>query len=114
LFDALGVAGWEDRDVWDRVRWQTWRRLSGQALAAGAFPPVAGAVRQAWARPSRVLDQLRPALRQLLAEHAEAVRDEVPRWRSGYFDTRDAYVGAREAAAYYVVFHWNRAGLPMA
>jgi len=114
LFDALGVAGWEDRDVWDRVRWQTFRRLSGQALSADAFPQAATAMRRAWSRPSRLLEQLTPELRQLLAEHDEAVRAEVPRWRADYFDTRDAEVGAREAAAYYTVFHWNRASLPLA
>jgi hypothetical protein len=43
LFNALGVDGWEDRDVWDRVRWQTFRRLpSGCGPSMPSPAPLPG------------------------------------------------------------------------
>jgi thiopeptide-type bacteriocin biosynthesis protein len=111
LFAGLGVEGWEDRDVWDRVRWQTYRRLPSAVTGLDAFGGAAGGLRAAWRAPSQLRRQFGPEAGGLLAEYEGAVRPEVERWRADYFETPDAYVGPREALAYYIVFHWNRARL---
>ncbi|WP_171064727.1 thiopeptide-type bacteriocin biosynthesis protein [Actinomadura soli] len=113
LFEALRVEGWEARDVWDRVRTQTYRRLPPLLLDDASFTRAAQGIQDAWTRPDAVLERLPVGARELLARHDDAVRREVDRWRSEYFDTADAYVGPREAAAFYIVLHWNRAAMPM-
>lgn len=113
LLEQLGVVGWEDRDVWDLVRRRTYRRLPERHLAEEAFPAVADGLRRAWGRPQALREALPPRLQELLGEYEATVAEAAPRWMKDYFATRDAYVGPREAAAFYTIFHWNRAGLPM-
>jgi thiopeptide-type bacteriocin biosynthesis protein len=108
LMRALGVAGWEDRDVWDRVRRQAFRQLP--EFTPG-FAGAAHALREAWSAGATAL--LSPSLAELTAEHAAAIRPVADSWRTDYFESGHAYVGPREAIAYYIVFHWNRAALPM-
>jgi thiopeptide-type bacteriocin biosynthesis protein len=112
LFTGLGVEGWEDRDVWDRVRWQTHRRLPPAATGLGAFAGAADGLRGAWLAPGQLRAQLGPEAGERLEEYEAAVGPEIERWRADYFETPEAYVGPREALAYYIVFHWNRARLP--
>lgn len=112
LFDGLEIVGWEDLDVWDRVRSQTGRRLGEQALAHDGLGAVASTMRAAWADHRWLLTQLPLRTREIAEAYRSAIVPEAARWRSDYFATRQAYIGPREAAAYFAVFHWNRAGLP--
>jgi thiopeptide-type bacteriocin biosynthesis protein len=112
VFDALGIAGWEDLDVWDRVRWQTGRRLHPQALAEVDLAPLSVSLRATWTAPDRLLDELSPQLHLPLVEYREAVADEAQRWLRDYFRSDEATLGPRAALAYLIIFHWNRAGLP--
>ncbi|MFI6904545.1 thiopeptide-type bacteriocin biosynthesis protein [Nonomuraea sp. NPDC050394] len=114
LFAALGVVGWEDRDVWDRVRRSTGRRLSPGHRAADGFGRAAEGVRRVWADETALRELLAPETQPLIDRYAADVTTEAARWRTDYFDTWHAYVGPREAAAFAVVFHWNRGGLPFA
>lgn len=109
LFDGLEIVGWEDIDVWDRVRSRGGRRLAPQALAHDDLARVADQVRTSWAGPDRLLAQLPPATRRIAETYRAAVLPVAARWRADYFATRQAYVGPREAAAYFTIFHWNRA-----
>ena len=54
------------------------------------------------------LDALRWAHLDLAEERVMPV---LERWRAEYFATDQARVGPREAAAYHVAQHWNRARL---
>ncbi|QEU96569.1 thiopeptide-type bacteriocin biosynthesis protein [Streptomyces kanamyceticus] len=117
LLDALEVLGWEDLDVWDRLRRQTGRRYAADLRAAGTAGPAAqvgrieAALRAAWAD----LESLAAALPEAVRRHAEEFRVSVAlageRWLRSYFTAGDALIGPREAAAFAIVFHWNRAGL---
>ncbi len=112
LFDGLEIVGWEDLDVWDRVRRKTGRQLGEQALGNGDFARVADPIRAGWADHQWLLAQLPPQVREIAETYRQAVGPETARWRREYFATREAYLGPREAAAYLVIFHWNRAALP--
>lgn len=110
VFTGLRVAGWEDRDVWARVQHGGQRRLP-HALAPDAVAVASEELRQWWAASDTLLDQVPEPTRELVDRHAIEVEPVIKRWWSEYFTTELARVGPREAAAYYVVFHWNRAKL---
>jgi thiopeptide-type bacteriocin biosynthesis protein len=110
LLDGLDVTGWEDLGVWNQVRTATGRQLPPAADLTG-FADVAGGIRRLWYEQNSYMEQLDPARQALLAEHGELLRHGAQRWSSDYFASRSATIGPRAAAAYYVVFFWNRAGL---
>ena len=105
LMDGLGVVGWEDLDVWDRIRRQAFRTLPASVIGRDAFVRAATGVRAAWAATGDGAD---PVAR---------VRSEVTmvasRWSTDYFAGPDACVGPREACTFATIFHWNRGGLSM-
>jgi thiopeptide-type bacteriocin biosynthesis protein len=102
VFDGLQVSGWEDRDVWARVR----------DIAGGGEPgPASDELAGWWAGDEELLARLPEPTRELLALHRARVTPVLERWRAEYFATDQARVGPREAAAYHVVQHWNRAML---
>jgi thiopeptide-type bacteriocin biosynthesis protein len=112
LLDGLGIVEWEDIEVWDRLRTTAGRRIAPQARKQPGFREVAAALRRQW-RTSDLRDELTAPEREL-AERFRAGAAEVARdWRARYFETREATIGPREASAYVVMFHWNRAALPM-
>ena len=102
VFDGLQVAGWEDRDVWARVR-----DILGGGEQGTASEELAGW----WAGEDELLARLPEPTRELLELHRQRVNPVLERWRAEYFATDQARVGPREAAAYHVVQHWNRAKL---
>ncbi|MFD9824246.1 thiopeptide-type bacteriocin biosynthesis protein [Streptomyces violascens] len=113
LLDALDIVGWEDLDVWDRLRRQTGRRY-----ADGAEPPeeaerIAEALRAGWADPGTLARRLPAGAVEYAEEFRRAVVAAGERWRGDYFTVGDPAVGPREAAAFVIVFHWNRAGLSL-
>ncbi|MEU4623463.1 thiopeptide-type bacteriocin biosynthesis protein [Actinoplanes sp. NPDC023801] len=113
LLDALGVTGWEDLDVWDRIE-----RHGGRVLApAAATDPRAvrliSALRRGWADPDSLGGRLPAPARAALDTWRAAVPAIAADWISEYFATGAATVGPRAAAAFTVIFHWNRARLPL-
>ena len=101
VFDGLQVNGWEDRDVWARVR----------DIVGGVSGPASDELAGWWAGDEELLARLPEPTRQLLELHRRQVTPVLERWRAEYFATDQARVGPREAAAYHVVQHWNRAKL---
>jgi len=101
VFDGLQITGWEDRDVWARVR---------EITGGEAGTPTEELVGW-WTGDEELLSRLPEPTRKLLAQHEERVMPVLERWRAEYFATDQARVGPREAAAYHVVQHWNRAKL---
>ncbi|MEU9028502.1 thiopeptide-type bacteriocin biosynthesis protein [Streptomyces sp. NPDC048383] len=111
LFEELGVSGWEDREIWDLLRRRAHRRFTG------ATPPswqgTAEGLGRLWAEPERLRSLLDPLCLEALGEYRAAVRHACALWHETYFGCPGADVGPREAAAFLVVHHWNRAHLPM-
>jgi len=101
VFDGLQVAGWEDRDVWARVR----------DIVGGEPGPVSAELAGWWDGDEELLARLPGPTRELLADHDRRVAPVLARWQAEYFATDQARVGPREAAAYHIVQHWNRAKL---
>jgi thiopeptide-type bacteriocin biosynthesis protein len=111
LFLAMGVVGWEDRDVWDRVRRQTGRTLSPPQRAVDGYGQVADIVRRAWDDDRILCKQLSGESASLVDAFGLTATADAARWHDEYFSTSAAYIGPREATAYYIVYHWNRGGL---
>lgn len=109
LLSTLKVVGWEDFDVWDRLR----RR--GRALPGTAADPrirtLGTALRAAWPSRDRLAAKLSPEAVALAEEYHAQVLDEGPRWLEEYFESGHAVIGPREVAAFVIIFHWNRARL---
>jgi len=108
LLGGLAVAGWEDLDVWERIRTR-----AGRDLPPGLDPDraavAAEGIRAHWTGPRDAL----PAPARALADRwgpplSAAARD----WLTGYFRGAGAAIGPREGAAFATVFHWNRGRLP--
>ncbi|MFF2325597.1 MULTISPECIES: thiopeptide-type bacteriocin biosynthesis protein [unclassified Streptomyces] len=114
MFEGLQIVGWEHRGVWDAVRTDTGRVLSG-GLTGAAFLQAAQGIRGYWERPrARLLDGMPESWRRTQELHGEAVRSAADRWRTGYFEAGEAVRGPRRAAAHAVIFHWNRGRLSYA
>jgi thiopeptide-type bacteriocin biosynthesis protein len=114
LFEAVGVTDGEDLDVWDRVRWQTGRRLdTGDPAVAAGLRNLARTLRAAWSMPERSPAALSPDLAGHLHEYNTAIGEAGERWNRDYFRSGEALIGPRAALAYVVIFHWNRAHLPL-
>ncbi|MFH8406844.1 thiopeptide-type bacteriocin biosynthesis protein [Streptomyces sp. NPDC018019] len=113
LLDGLGIVGWEHRGVWESVRDDTGRRL-GEDPDAAATRRAAEGIRAFWRRGRDELTAGLPAPeRAALEAHRDAVGTAARQWCTGYFASGDATGGAgpRRAAAYCVIFHWNRGRL---
>ncbi|MEW2159963.1 thiopeptide-type bacteriocin biosynthesis protein [Streptomyces sp. NPDC007189] len=113
LLDGLGVVGWEHRGVWEVVRDDTGRRL-GPCPDQSTLRAAAGILGAWQAGPQALLGSLSEARRTAVEAHADAVRRAAGQWRTGYFESGAATIGPRRAAAYYVIFHWNRGRLSLA
>lgn len=121
VFTQLGVVGWEDREVWDCVSEDTGRRLAEREWTRPEVAALAGSIRSHW-------DTIwRGAARQDRASGAEppgdALRDFVHHtgpvladWHAQCLTNPLTHhpLTPRRAAAYWTVFHWNRAGLTSA
>jgi len=111
VFDGLDITGWEDLGVWNHVREAAGRHLAEDATSLAEYAEVARSVRAIWSRRDQLLELLHPEIRSIVEDHYGTLGAAAGQWRSGYFATRTAYMGPREAAAFYVIFHWNRAAL---
>ncbi|MEU2060911.1 thiopeptide-type bacteriocin biosynthesis protein [Streptomyces sp. NPDC013455] len=114
LLRGLGVVGWEHRGVWQVVRDEAGRRLAGPAPDDDTRRAAAG-IAEAWhAGRDGLLAPVPPERRAVLEAHGDAVFRAAERWRTGYFESGQARVGPRRAAAHHAVFHWNRGRLSLA
>jgi thiopeptide-type bacteriocin biosynthesis protein len=111
VFAGLDITGWEDVGVWDCIRNVAGRRLGGEEVSVPAYGAVADEIRGVWSRADRIVDALHPPVRETLARHDAALLTGAAHWRAGYFCRPGASLGPRAAAAFYVIFHWNRAAL---
>lgn len=111
VLDGLSVVGWEDRDVWDRVRSEAGRRLPGGVSGQAGFDAAVRGIRLLWQDQDRLVGSLPDWARHVVARHRERALDIGARWRAGFFDDHDTGAGPRHAIAFHVVFHWNRGAL---
>lgn len=105
VFDAMGLDGRRERDVWARVA------AAGRLVPAGvprtdATRATSDGFRRWWRGPDELLAALPEDVRALADRHAGQVAPLAAAWAA-------ALPGADlcQAAAWYVVFHWNRAAL---
>lgn len=113
VFAGLDIIGWEDVGVWDCIRKMAGRRLGEDKVSRPMYAEVTDELRDAWSHRDRILDELHPAAKAIVAHHDSALLTGAAQWRSGYFCHRRASLGPRAAAAFYVIFHWNRAALSL-
>jgi thiopeptide-type bacteriocin biosynthesis protein len=114
LFDGLGVEGWEDVGVWARVRDATGRRLAPESQALPGYQETADGIRGLWSRRNSLVDFIEPAQKPYAAASLNSILAVARAWQSNYFGSPEAYIGPRTAAAFWVVFHWNRGGISVA
>ncbi|WP_051879128.1 thiopeptide-type bacteriocin biosynthesis protein [Streptomyces sp. NRRL B-24720] len=110
FFDELEIVGWEDRDVWDRLRRQAQRTYPGNKPEG--WSSLCEKIQRVWSEPGRISNTVEPWAITHAKSFREEVRIEYPHWSQQYFQSSEAYVGPREAAAFFIVYHWNRARLP--
>jgi thiopeptide-type bacteriocin biosynthesis protein len=111
LFEGLHIVGWEDLGVWDRIRRQTGRRLPAEALSRSEFKTFTAAIKTKWQHPSALFGELSPLAQGIAETFQQTARPVIARWHHDYFSTGQACIGPREAAAFFTIFHWNRAAL---
>lgn len=110
LLATLRIVGWEDLDVWERVRRH--RRLAPAAATDPRLLLLAQALRTAWPSQAALAAKLSPEAVELAEEYEKAVAGEGERWYGDYFESGSAVMGPRAVASYVILFHWNRAKLP--
>lgn len=103
LLAGLGVVGWEDIGVWQYIVNDTGRRLEPGQVAAADDAALRSSVIDTWEAAGPTAS-VAPRL-------TAGIREAAARWRAGYFDRSGARIGPRQAAAYVVIHHWNRANL---
>lgn len=108
---SLDINGWEDLGVWSHIRALGGRRLGADQVSLPMYADVAGQMLDVWSRRNRIDDELHPAVKAIVVGHESALITGAAQWRSGYFCRPGASLGPRAAAAFYVIFHWNRAAL---
>lgn len=113
LLHSLRIMGWEDVDVWDRIGRDGGRVLTPEVAEAAASRRLARALRSGWTNPSELRGSLAPETAALLERYEQALPAIGERWREEYFHRPAVRVGPRRAAAYAVIFHWNRARFPV-
>jgi thiopeptide-type bacteriocin biosynthesis protein len=101
VLDALTVDSARERTVWARVA------EAGRLLPPSATVPdsVVAGLRSWWRRPGVLPEQ---EVRRLAATHAASLAPLAGAWAAALRET-DGDIAT--AIAWYVVFHWNRAGL---
>lgn len=111
VFDGLGIVGWEDHGVWDLVRRDAGRHLDARVQQISGLDRAAAGLATHWTAPAGIRELLPEWARAVVDRHREQALLIGARWRAGYFETNGARIGPRRCAAYYTVFHWNRARL---
>ncbi|MFE2041959.1 thiopeptide-type bacteriocin biosynthesis protein [Streptomyces sp. NPDC059477] len=110
LLDGLGIIGWEHRGVWETLQREAGRDLGEAARQSGVSRAMAG-IQHLWRLDhARLTSHLPEPLRTSVDLHRAAIHRAALSWRTDHFDSGAAEVtGPRRAAAYCVIFHWNRA-----
>jgi thiopeptide-type bacteriocin biosynthesis protein len=107
LVDGLGLAPWETDDLWDRVGRNT-RRLHHAGATDPAVRHLTNALRAGWDEPDILRDRLDAHQNALVATYDTAVRPAAAAWRAV------STPALRHGVALAVLFHWNRAAMPVA
>lgn len=110
LLNGLRIAGWEDLEVWERIRRQA-HRMVPQAIDPEKVRSVGGTIRTMWAEPEQLRTSLPAPALELVDRWGGAVRTMAEQWHTDYFAGPGALIGEREAAAFVTIFHWNRGRL---
>jgi hypothetical protein len=99
VFDAMGVDREREHAIWAQVA------AAGRLVPPGVISTAAvtAGLRAWWHHPGTVSED---EVRRLAAVHAARVAPFADAWATALRDEDMA-----EAAAWYVVFHWNRAAL---
>lgn len=109
---ALGIPP-EDQEVWERVRGRVVRAHGGEPAAISDLADFSADVRAVWARPDWIDAVLSAGARAIVKQFAILAATLIHNWNCAYFETSQASIGPREAAALLAVHHWNRARLPL-
>ena len=110
LVDGLGLGPWETDDVWDRRSCRSARRRSPvdprrPPRPSGTSPH---ALRAGWDEPDTLRDRLDPHQNDLVAAYDTAVTPGRRRMAR-----RGTHRRLRHGVALAVLFHWNRAAMPV-
>ena len=111
MLSGLRIAGWEDLNVWERIRRQAHRGIPA-GFDQDKVAPVTAAMRSLWADPDLLHETLGPDVAKLADTHGPKIREAARQWDAGCFAIGDSVIGPREAAAFATIFHWNRGLLP--
>lgn len=110
IFTGLEISGWEDIGVWERIRTTTGRKLGPEITSLPKYLAIAADICSAWSKLDMATCDFHPAVKGLVSHYGDALAIGASRWRSGYFNQAMASMGPRAATAFFVIFHWNRAG----
>ncbi|MCZ7459179.1 thiopeptide-type bacteriocin biosynthesis protein [Streptomyces sp. WMMC940] len=91
LFEAMGITGWEDLEVWEHCRRSANRRLASPP--SDAFTTSATKIAALWSHPDRLESLLDIPTRQLLADFAQSVGEVCGQWIPDYFHAEHALIG---------------------
>lgn len=118
VFVALGVVGWEDREVWECVSEDTGRRLAEQEWVRPQVLAMGRSLRSRWNAiwgAARQQPFAGGAAAPILHEFSLRADPTLTDWYDLLSRPTTRHpLTPRRAAAYWTVFHWNRAGLTAA
>ena len=110
LLNGLRIAGWEDLEVWERIRRQA-HRVIPAAIAPEKVNSAGAGIRAVWSDPDLLRSKLPEPALLLVDRWGTVLRDVARHWQTEHFEGTKALIGSREAAAFVTIFHWNRGRL---
>lgn len=114
VFRGLGIVDWEDLGVWEKVRARTGRSFpEGVGTDTTGIADMSDIIVRVWNSPADVFAVLKADTALSLETAAQELHDIADAWKRDYFQSGEATIGARAAAALYAIFLFNRAGLSL-
>lgn len=113
VLDGLEIQEWEDLGVWQHILSRAKRGNIANVRSLTRYEDFASTLGTLWEQRDAIATAADSDTGKILQEYRTLLTEASSRWRANYFQQGIRTVSVRAACAFYVVFLWNRAALPL-